>query len=91
MSKFVLWLKTHRLACFGLMALSFLVFALLTYDFVRVLHANAGYLSSYGLMGLLDGGLVQLLGLLLTGLGAMGAWLVYKICETLLVGAFVSK
>ena len=54
------------------MALSFLVFALLTYDFVRVLHANAGYLSSYGLMGLLDGGLVQLLGLLLTGLGAMG-------------------
>lgn len=73
------------------MALSFLVFALLTYDFVRVLHAYAGYLSSYGLMGLLDGGLVQLLGLLLTGLGAMGAWLVYKICETLLVGAFVSK
>ncbi len=91
MGKFILWLKAHRIACFGLMALSFLVFALLTYDFVRVLHANAGYLSSYGLMAVLDGGLVQLLGLLLTGLGAMAAWLVYKVCETLLVGTFVAK
>lgn len=79
------WLRRHRLACFGLMVLSFIGFGLLTLDLVRLVGANAGLLSEHGWQALQDGGLRQLLELLLSAVAAMLAWLVFKVCETLLV------
>jgi len=84
-SSFTGWLRRHRVACFGLMVLSFIAFGLLTLDLVRVVSANAAFITENGWQGLQDGGLRQLLELLLSSVAAMAAWLTFKLCETLLL------
>lgn len=84
-SGFTGWLRRHRLACFGLMVVGFMGFGLLTLDLVRLVSANAELLSIHGWQALQDGGLRQLLELLLSAVAAMVAWLAFKVCETLLV------
>lgn len=84
-SRFTAWLRRHRIACFGLLVLSFMAFGLLTLDLVRLVSANAAFLSAYGWQGLQDGGARQLLELLASSIGAMAAWLLFKVCETVLV------
>jgi hypothetical protein len=79
------WLRQHRVACFGLMVVGFMSFGLLTLDLVKLVSANAAFVSEYGWQGLQDGGLRQMLELLGSSVGAMAAWLVFKVCETLLV------
>ena len=79
------WLRRHRLACFAVMVASFMAFGVLTLDLIRVAGANASFLWQNGWQGLQDGGLRQLLELLATTTAAMAAWLVFKVCETLLV------
>jgi len=85
---FVGWLRRHRIACFGVMVLSFLAFGLLTLDLVRLVGANAAFLSMNGWQGAQDGGLRQLLELLASAAAAMAAWLLFKVCETVLVQSF---
>jgi len=87
-SRFVGWLRRHRIACFGLMVLGFIAFGLLTLDLVRVVSANANLLWNNGWQGLQDGGLRQLLELLATTIAALLAWLLFKVCETVLVQSF---
>lgn len=87
-SAFTHWLRRHRVACFGLMVVSFIAFGLLTLDLVRVVGANASFLWQHGWQGLQDGGLRQLLELAATTTAALAAWLVFKVCETLLVQSF---
>jgi len=84
-SGFTGWLRRHRLACFGLMVAPFIVFGLLTLDLVRVVSANVAFITDNGWLGLQEGGLRQLLELLATSVAAMAAWLLFKVCETLLV------
>ncbi len=84
-SSFTGWLRRHRIACFGLMVLSFIAFGLLTLDLVRVVSANVAFLRDNGWQGAQDGGLRQLLELLLSAVAAMAAWLMFKLCETLLL------
>ncbi len=84
-SSFIGWLRRHRIACFGLMVLSFIAFGLLTLDLVRVVGANVAFLRDNGWQGVQDGGLRQLLELLLSAVAAMAAWLMFKLCETLLL------
>lgn len=79
------WLRRHRLACFGLMVVAFLSFGLLTLDLVRLVGANAALLKDNGWQALQDGALQQLAELLASGALAMAAWLVFKVCETLLL------
>jgi hypothetical protein len=81
----IAWLRRHRIACFGVMTLSFMAFGLLTLDLVRVVGANWAFLTDNGAQGLRDGGLLQLAELVLTSLAAMAAWLLFKLCETLIV------
>lgn len=81
----VAWLRRHRWACFIVMTLSFMAFGFLTLDLVRLATANAAFLFDNGWQGLLDGGLRQGLELLASCLGAMLAWLLFKLCETLLI------
>ena len=79
------WLFVHRLACFLLMTLAFLLFGVLSLDLVKVVSANAGFLWANGWMGLMDGGFQQLLELLVTALLAIAAYLLFKLCEHALV------
>lgn len=87
----IAWLRRHRLACFVVMTLSFIAFGLLTLDLVRLVTANAAFLFDNGWQGLLDGGLRQLLELLASCVGAMVAWLLFKLCETLLIQSLTNK
>lgn len=82
------WLRRHRLACFGLMVAGFIVFGLLTLDLVRLVAANAALLKENGWQAVQDGGLSQLVELLVSAVAAMAAWLVFKVCETLLLQSF---
>jgi hypothetical protein len=82
---FVTWLRRHRGACFVLMTLGFIAFGLLTLDLVRLVSVNAAFVSENGWQGLRDGGLRQLLELLASCAGAMAAWLLFKLCETVLI------
>ena len=84
-SLFIAWLRRHPLACFGLMVLGFVAFGLLTLDLVRQVGANAAFLTMHGWQGLQDGGLRQALELLAAAIAAMAAWLLFKVCETVLV------
>ena len=84
-SAFTAWLRRHRVACFGLMVLSFIAFGLLTLDLVRLVSANVAFVSENGWQGLQDGGLRQLLELLASVVLAMLSWLLFKVCETVLV------
>jgi hypothetical protein len=84
-SGFTGWLRRHRLACFGVMVVGFMAFGLLTLDLVRLVSANVALLSEHGWQGLQDGGLRQLLELLASSICAMAAWLLFKVCETVLV------
>lgn len=79
------WLRRHPGACFVVMTLGFVAFGLLTLDLVRLVGSNASLLLDNGWQGLVDGGLRQLLELSGSALAAMAAWLVFKVCETLLV------
>jgi ABC-type sulfate transport system permease component len=84
-SKLHQWLAAHPLWAFLLMTLAFLVFGLLSLDLVRVVSANAGYLLDHGWTALKDNGLRQALELGLTALAAILAYLVFKLCEYVLV------
>lgn len=80
------WLQGHPAVCFLLMTLAFLLFGLLSLDLVRLVSANARFLAGAGWMGLWeDGGLGQLLELSLNSLLAIAAYLVFKLCEHILV------
>lgn len=84
-SNIVAWLGRHTISCFLLMSLCFIFFGLFSLDLVRVFSANAEYIFSNGVAGLMDGGLLQLLELCLGAMGAMICYLVFKICEHILV------
>ncbi len=88
MHRFQLWLQKHLIVCFVLMTVSFIGFGVMSFDLIRVVSANADYLSSYGLMALKDGGLQQLFELWLKASVAMLFWVLFKLCEFNLVQAF---
>lgn len=79
------WLSAHAPACFALMVASFLLFGWLSLDLVRLVSANAGLLANHGLDALADGGLQQALELLTNAVAAVAVWLVFKLCELVLV------
>ncbi|MFZ6757729.1 hypothetical protein ACO0K9_11015 [Undibacterium sp. Ji50W] len=83
--KLYAWLCDHSVACFVLLTVSFLVFGKLSFDLIHLFSANADYLLDNGWIGLMEGGLQQLLELLATSCGAMIAYLLFKLCENALV------
>jgi hypothetical protein len=70
---------------FLLMGVSFVAFGLVSLDLLRILTANFEFLSMYGLDAVREGGLVQLLGLIFSGYAAAFFYLVFKLCEKVLV------
>ena len=79
------WLVRHYVITYFLMVSLFIVFGVLSLDLVKYVSANANYLLDYGLDALWDGGLRQLITLLLTSFFAVLAYLGFKLCEHALV------
>jgi hypothetical protein len=66
---------------FLLIALSAMLFALLTVDLAHLAFANIGLLRRYGLMAVMDGGLWQTAEVVAKGIAALALYLLFKGCE----------
>nr|WP_316638733.1 hypothetical protein [uncultured Roseateles sp.] len=78
---------SRRWATFLVMGLSFFAFGAGSLNLFYLLKANTALLAEHGWQALMDGGLQQLLELLLTGYLSLLAYLVFKVCEYRLVHA----
>ncbi len=78
---------SRRWATFVVMGLAFLVFGGGSLNLFFVLKANLALLAEHGWAAAMDGGLQQLLELLLTAYASMAAYVVFKACEYRLVHA----
>ena len=67
--------------CFVAMGLSFLGFGIGTLNLIYVFQANANLLITHGWQALREGGLLQLLEILVTGYVSLFAYIVFKACE----------
>jgi hypothetical protein len=79
------WVLARPTVAFAVMTLAFLGFGAGTLNLFMLLGANLSLLAAHGWQAALDGGLRQLVELLLSALASMGAWLVFKTCEFSLV------
>ena len=79
------FLQRHPVATFLLMGLSFLSVGLVSLNLVHLFRANIGYIIDYGVMGLREGGFEQFMGLLLSGYLGMALYVLFKVCEKVLV------
>ncbi|MBS7689985.1 hypothetical protein I0D68_17420 [Pseudomonas lalucatii] len=84
-SAFYRWLRRHLLTCFLLMTASFVAFGYLTIDLVQLLGSNAAFIVRHGWLALMSGGLLQFAQLLLIALLAMVCYLLFRLCEQVLL------
>ncbi len=84
-TRLFVWLEHHPLVAFMLMAAAFTLFGALTLNMASYISANARYLADNGWMGLVDGGLAQLVDLAGQILIANLAYVVFKLCEHALI------
>ena len=75
----------RRWLAFVVLGLSFFGFGLGTLNLFWLLNANVELLTEHGWQAVMDGGLRQLVELLLTGYASMACYLVFKACEYSLV------
>jgi len=68
-----------------LMGVSFVFFGLASLNLVHLLGANLEFLSRYGVDAVREGALSQLLGLVLSGYAAAAFYILFKLCEKVLV------
>ena len=76
---------SRRWVTFVVMGLSFFVFGAGTLNLFMLFKSNAELLANFGWQAVVDGGLLQLVQLLLAGFASLAAYLVFKICEYRLV------
>ena len=84
-SRLYLFLSRRWWLAFILMGLSFVLFGLVTLNLLHTLGANLEFLSSYGVEAVREGGLWQLVGLVVSGYGAAASYVLFKLCEKVLV------
>ena len=70
---------------FILLGLSFVVGGLLTLNLLHTLSANFEFLSAYGFDAVREGGLRQLIEMVVSGYFAAACYVVFKLCEKVLV------
>ena len=68
-----------------IMGLLSAIFAINSVDLVRLASANLTYIQRYGLMAILDGGLLQLAMLTLQGMLSLLCYLGFKVIEHILL------
>lgn len=79
------FLRRHPGAAFVVMGLSFVCFALATWNLVYLFRANFDLIAQHGVMALGDGAALQLFQLLFWGAVGLALYLVFKACEKILV------
>ena len=84
-SRLFMWMVRHWLCTYFLMGIAFILFGMLSLNLVQIFAANIRFLTEYGLMAVMEGGLVQLLGLIASAYGAIGFYVAFKTCEHALV------
>lgn len=91
MKSFLVRLLTcHWLVTLLLMGLCGLAFGLLTINLYALLQANLTLLATHGAAAVMEGALLQLGELLLSGYLAVGAYILFKACEHVLVKKLLS-
>lgn len=75
----------RRWLSFVVMGLAFFVFGVGTLNLFMLFKANAELFAGYGWQAVMDGGLQQLVELLLSGYISLVCYLVFKTCEFTLV------
>jgi hypothetical protein len=81
----------RRWTAFLVMGLAFFGFGFGTLNLFILLKANAELLTAYGWQAVRDGGLRQLVELLVTGYVSMACYVIFKTCEYSLVRHFADK
>ena len=77
--------------CFAVMGISFIAFGAGTLNLIYVAQANANLLLEHGWQAMVDGGLLQLAEILLTGYASLAAYIVFKACEHSLAHRFIAE
>ena len=90
-SRLYLFLSRRWWLAFILMGLSFVLFGLVTLNLLHTLGANLEFLSSYGVEAVREGGLWQLVGLVVSGYGAAASYVLFKLCEKVLVERLATR
>jgi len=75
------WVLSRLWATFLALCLSFLAFGAGTLNLIYMFSANLAFLTSQGWQAAMDGAVLQLLELTLTGALSMAAYVVFKTCE----------
>ena len=75
------WVLSRLWLTFIVMGLSFLAFGAGTLNLIYLFQANARFIAEQGWQAVMDGALVQLVELVVTGAVSMGAYVVFKTCE----------
>ena len=70
---------------FVLMGMSFVAFGLVSLNLLHSLEANLEFIAANGWFALREGALRQLLELTASGYGAAACYVVFKLCEKVLV------
>ncbi|WP_432723656.1 hypothetical protein R0381_000870 [Jeongeupia wiesaeckerbachi] len=81
----VRFLKRHPLATLALMAVSFIGLGLVSVNLAMLLSANFQLLWQHGWLAVMNGALEQLIELVVHGVLALLLYIVFKLCEKLLV------
>ena len=89
--KFMGFLGWHPLFTFFWMGVFFLFFALSSFNLVMIFHANFELISEHGYIALRDGALQQFFELLVYGYLSLCFYVLFKICESILVSRFLKK
>ena len=71
----------HPWATFAVMGVSFMAFGSGTVNLFYILNANTHLLFEHGWVAVMDGGVWQLLEILLTGYTSLIAYVIFKACE----------
>jgi hypothetical protein len=67
------------------------IFGLCSLNVIVMLNANFALIATHGAMALFDGALVQLLELLIFGYLAVVFYVLFKACESVLVGRIFAR
>ncbi len=79
------FLNAHPWATFIVMGLAFIGFGLASVNLLYLIQANVELVLDYGAIALLDGALQQLFELFGLGFAGLASYLLFKICEKVLV------
>ena len=73
-----------------LLGVSFVLFGFITLNLLHTLMANFEFLSMYGVEAVREGGLLQLLEIVGSGCFAAASYVVFKVCEKVLVERLIT-